>query len=244
VNVDTAETPTLTPDAAAAALPAADTVDPAPPSRWRRRVRIGLRVAAVLAGLVVLYVGVTFVQVWRASRQDNAQHAQAIIVLGAAQYNGRPSPVLAARLDHAADLYHAGYADLVVVTGGRQPGDVYTEAQASADYLATKGVPGEAIQRETSSTNSWESLAAAARFLEADGVTDVILVSDPYHSYRIAAIARSVGLTPHVSPTQTSPIRGFDELRALGRETVAVSLGRIVGWQRLVRIEHKAKSHT
>jgi uncharacterized SAM-binding protein YcdF (DUF218 family) len=214
---------------------------PAPrPSGWRRWRRIGVRTVAALVGLAVLYVGVTFVQVWWASRQDHVEHAQAIIVLGAAQYDGRPSPVFAARLDHAADLYHAGYAPEIVVTGGRQPGDRFTEAGAAAAYLASKGVPGQDIERETTGSTSWESLAAAARFLKADGVTEVVLVSDPYHSYRIDAIAKSLGLTPHVSPTPTSPVRGWSEVRALGRETVAVSLGRIFGWHRLVRIEDKA----
>jgi uncharacterized SAM-binding protein YcdF (DUF218 family) len=209
------------------------------PSVWRRWRRIAVRTVAALVGLAVLYVGVTFVQVWSASRQDHAQHAQAIIVLGAAQYDGRPSPIFAARLDHAAELYHAGYAPEIVVTGGRQPGDRFTEAGAAAAYLASKGVPGQDIERETTGSTSWESLAAAARFLKADGVTDVLLVSDPYHSYRIAEIAKSLGLAPHVSPTPNSPVRGWSEVRALGRETVAVSLGRIVGWQRLVRIEDK-----
>jgi uncharacterized SAM-binding protein YcdF (DUF218 family) len=219
--------------------------EPAPRGRrstGRRIAHIAVRAALVVIAAIALYFVVTFVQVWNASRQDHAQHAQAIVVLGAAQYDGRPSPVLAARLDHAAHLYAAGYADYIVVTGGRQPGDRFTEAEASANYLGTKGVPGSAIERETSSTNSWESLAAASRFLIADGIRDVILVSDPFHSYRIAAIASSLGLRPHVSPTPTSPVHGFAEFKALARETAAVALGRIVGWERLVRIEDKARS--
>jgi uncharacterized SAM-binding protein YcdF (DUF218 family) len=193
--------------------------------------------------LIVLYVGFTFVQVWNASRHDEARHAQAIIVMGAAQYNGRPSPVLAARLDHAADLYKAGLAPVVVVTGGRRPGDNFTEAQASAEYLIGLGVPDSAIERETSSTNSWESLAASARFLRGQGITDVLLVSDPYHDFRIKAIAGSLGLTAHVSPTRTSPVTGVAELQAMGRETVAVSLGRIVGYHRLVRLDAVRPGH-
>ena len=140
--------------------------------------------------LLVSYVGVTFAQVWSASRQDHAQPAQAIIVLGAAQYNGTPSPALASRLDHAIDLYQRGMAPLIVVTGGRQPGDAFTEAEASANYLADHGIPGGAVERETTSTNSYDELAATARFLKARGITDVVLVSDPFHSYRIDDIAR------------------------------------------------------
>ncbi len=198
---------------------------------------MALRVALVVAALAVLYVGVTFVQVWQASRGDEAQQADAIIVLGAAQYDGRPSPVLAARLDHAVALYEQGLAPLVVVTGGRQPGDRFTEAGASALYLQEQGVPGTAIERETTSTSSWESLAAAARFLREDGITDVVLVSDPYHAFRIDAIADELGLIAHVSPTGTSPIGGFDELRHLGRETIAVAVGRLIGYGRMVRLD-------
>lgn len=202
--------------------------------RWRRRL---VRAVVVGASLAVLYLGVTFVQVWQASRHDESQQADAIVVLGAAQYDGRPSPVLAARLDHAAALYEQGLAPLVVVTGGRRPGDRFTEAGASATYLESLGVPGTAIERETSGASSWESLAAAARFLREDGIRDVVLVSDPYHAFRIDAIAGELGLTAHVSPTDTSPIDGFEELRYLGRETLAVALGRLVGYDRLVRLD-------
>src|SRR5262249_30254309 len=122
------------------------------------------RVVLALVAIVVVYLAVTFVQVWMASRRDGARPSQAIIVLGAAQYNGQPSPVLAARLDHAIDLYRAHIAPVVVVTGGRQPGDQYTEAGASADYLHEHGVADRAILRETTGRTSWESLEAAARF--------------------------------------------------------------------------------
>jgi uncharacterized SAM-binding protein YcdF (DUF218 family) len=198
----------------------------------RRRV---LRIVAVVAALLASYVLVTFVQVWYASHQDDARKAQAIIVLGAAQFDGRPSAVLSARLDHAADLYKRGLAPLIVVTGGKQTGDRFTEAEASANYLADKGIPGGAIERETTSTNSYDELAAAARFLHQRGINDVVLVSDPFHAYRINAIARDVGLNAHVSPTPTSPVHGLDNAQALFRETVAVSAGRLVGFDRLDR---------
>ena len=196
--------------------------------------RVLLIVAGVLA-LLVLYVAVTFGQVWYASHQDDARRAQAIVVLGAAQFNGKPSKVLSARLDHAADLYKRGLAPLIVVTGGKQPGDNFTEAQASANYLAQHGVPGGAIERETTSSNSYDELAATARFLHARDINDVVLVSDPFHAYRIGAIADDVGLHAHVSPTPTSPVHGVDNIEALLRETFAVAGGRIVGYDRLDR---------
>jgi len=201
----------------------------------RRVLKIGLRVALFGAALVFLYLAVTFFQVWSASRRDNRRPSQAIIVLGAAQYNGTPSPVLAARLDHAIDLYRAHVAPTIVVTGGQQPGDKYTEAGASADYLHAHGVADNAILRETTGRTSWESLAAAARFLESRHMTRVVLVSDPYHSARIAAIAHEVGLDAVTSPTRTSPIKGFAALKRIFGETLRVGAGRIFGYGRLDR---------
>jgi uncharacterized SAM-binding protein YcdF (DUF218 family) len=211
----------------------------APSSRaGRRRGRpLWVNIVAACLGLVLLYFAVTFVQVWAASRQDDAQPAEAIIVLGTAQYNGTPSKALAARLDHAIKLFQSGLAPLIVVTGGNQPGDLFTEAEASANYLQDHGVPGDKIERETTSNNTYDELAATARFLKQRGITTVLLVSDPFHSYRIAAIAGGLGMHVHVSPTSSSVFHGFDRLKALLRETVAVGAGRIVGYDRLDRIQ-------
>jgi vancomycin permeability regulator SanA len=198
----------------------------------RRVVGIGVKVTAVLVAAVLVYLGVTFVQVWLASRQDDVHKAQAIVVFGAAQYNGRPSAVLRARLDHAAALYERGVAPVVVVTGGRQPGDRFTEATASADYLHTKGVPDVDILREVSGHSSWQSLASAAGFLKIRHITDVILVSDPFHSLRITNMAAELGLHASASPTRTSPIGGLSATEYMGRETLAVAVGRVVGFRR------------
>ncbi|MCU1451580.1 MAG: EpiH/GdmH-related protein [Acidimicrobiales bacterium] len=198
----------------------------------RRIVRIGVKVAALVVTAVLVYLGVTFVQVWLASRRDDVHKAQAIVVFGAAQYNGRPSAVLRARLDHAAALYMRKLAPVVVVTGGRQPGDRFTEATASADYLHTKGVPDTDILREVSGHSSWQSLASAAGFLKVRNITDVILVSDPFHSLRITNMAAELGLHASASPTRTSPIGGFSATEYMGRETLAVAAGRLVGFRR------------
>lgn len=196
---------------------------------------------AVLA--VVVYLAVTFVQVWMTSRRDGARPAEAIVVFGAAQYNGKPSPVLKARLDHAADLYAKDLAPVVVVTGGQQPGDTSknTEASASADYLAGKGVPQEDILRENNARNTWDSLASAANFLKARGMGRVILVTDPFHAARVQAMAKELGLDSSVSPTRTSPIRGTEELRHFGRETVAVAAGRVFGFRRVMGVDKVAE---
>jgi uncharacterized SAM-binding protein YcdF (DUF218 family) len=163
-------------------------------------------------------------------------------VLGAAQYNGRPSPDLKARLDHAADLFHRHVAPVVVVTGGKQPGDRFTEASAGADYLHTRGVPDAAIQRESTSHSSWESLLAAARFLRPEGIRRVVLVSDPFHSLRIQLIAADVGLDAVTSPTHTSPITGLDEWRRFASEALGVSVGRIFGFGSLARASKRIRT--
>ncbi|MCU1377607.1 MAG: EpiH/GdmH-related protein [Acidimicrobiales bacterium] len=192
----------------------------------------------VLLGLVIVgYFAVTFVQVWSASRRDDARPSQAIIVLGAAQYNGTPSPVLKARLDHAAQLYEAKIAPVVVLTGGRAPGDKFTEASASADYLRRAGIPDSALRLETDGRNSWQSLAAAARFLRKEGITKVVLVSSPYHSLRVEHIAGEVGLDGHASPATDAPDRVTTG--HLIHETLAVGFGRILGYHRLVDLDTK-----
>lgn len=194
------------------------------------------RAALAVVALVVLYVAVTAVQVWMAAHSDEAGTADAIVVLGAAQYDGRPSPVLAARLDHVVDLYRRDVAGYIVVTGGNRPGDRFTEAGASARYLSRHGVPGGAVERETTGASSYESLAATARFLQDEGIDDVLLVSDPYHSLRIRSIAEDVGLDARVSPTPTAPYSWWSQTQRLARETAAVAVGRIVGFRRLDRL--------
>ena len=194
-----------------------------------------MRVGLAFVLLIFLYLSVTFVQVWMASRRDEARRSDAIVVLGAAEYDGRPSPVLAARLDHAILLYEKGIAPVIVVTGGKEPGDRFTEAGASADYLHKHAIPDRAILRETTGRTSWESLEAAARFLEDGGMKRVVLVSDPYHSARIKAIAHEVGLDAVTSPTRTSPIKGTSAFKRLLGETLRVAAGRLFGYGRLDR---------
>ena len=203
-------------------------------------IRLAVKVVLAAGVLAMGYGMITFAQVWWASRQDQARPAQAIVVLGAAQYDGRPSPVLQARLDHALGLWRRRLAPVVVVTGGRQSGDRFTEATASAAYLEAHGVPDAAVLREVSGRTSWESLAGATRFMKERRITDVLLVSDPFHSARLAAIASELGLRGHVSPTRTSPIRGWAVVPFFGRETAAVAAGRIVGFRRLVGLEQRA----
>ncbi len=205
-------------------------------------MRLAIKVAASLTLAVVVYLAVTFAQVWWAARRDQARAAEAIVVFGTAQYDGVPSPVLAARLDHAIALYEKQLAPVIVVTGGSQPGDQFTEATASANYLIQRGVPDDDVLREVSGTSSWQSLAAAANFLDDRSINDVLLVSDPFHSLRIRAMAAELGLEGRSSPTRTSPIRGMSEARYMARETVAVAVGRVIGFRRQASIEDVVKS--
>jgi uncharacterized SAM-binding protein YcdF (DUF218 family) len=203
--------------------------------------KVGLRVALAFLLVLVVYYLVTFAQVWNAANQDDRRKSEAIIVLGAAQYNGRPSEVFRARLDHAADLWRANVAPIVVVTGGKQPGDEFTEAGSGAEYLHGLGVPDTAILRETTSHSSWESLAASARFLQKEGIDRVVLVSDPFHSLRIRLIASELGFDAVTSPTTTSPISGVDEWWRFATEALRVAFGRIFGFGALARASRVGK---
>jgi uncharacterized SAM-binding protein YcdF (DUF218 family) len=205
-----------------------------PRRRWGRLI---VRSALAVVLLVGVYVAITFVQVYRASRHDGARSADAIIVLGAAQYDGRPSPVLQDRLDHALELYEADLAPRIVLTGGRQEGDRFTEATAGYNYLRQQGVPDEDLLKEVDGHSTWESLAASARFLIARDLTEVVLVTDGYHAYRVEAIAEDSGLDATVSPTD-GRLSSTSELRQLTRETVAVAVGRIIGYDRLLRLDN------
>ncbi len=205
-------------------------------------LRLVRRVVLVTVVLLLGYYLVTFVQVWRAARSDDQRRSQAIIVLGAAQYNGRPSPDFRARLDHAADLFHRRVAPLVVVTGGKQPGDRFTESAAGADYLHGRGVPDTSIERESTSHNSFESLAASARFLRPQRIRRVVLVSDPFHSLRIQLIAGEVGFDAVTSPTRTSPITGLSEWGRFASEALGISFGRIFGFGTLSRASTRVRT--
>lgn len=199
------------------------------------------RVVLVFGVILVGFYLVTLFQVWRAADDDDRSRTQAIIVLGAAQYDGRPTDVFRARLDHAAALWRQGIAPKIVVTGGKQPGDRFTEAEAGAAYLHQLGVPDDAILRETTSRSSWESLAASARFLQTNGVKKITLVSDPFHMLRLKLIAEELGFDAHTSPTRTSPITGIDAWLRYMSEAVRVAFGEVFGFGRLARATRVGK---
>ena len=158
-----------------------------------------------LVALLLAWV-VSMALVERAGRRDEAQAAHAIVVLGAAQYVGRPSPVLRARVDHAVSLWKRGLAPTLILTGGTGVGDTTSEAAVARKYAMSKGVPDGAIVLEIKGRTTSESMRAVARIMEDREQESVILVSDPFHMLRLSILARRHGLDPHTSPTRTSPI--------------------------------------
>lgn len=199
---------------------------------WRRRPRWS-RVVLGVIGVIGLYFGVSLVQVVQAGRADDRNPVGAIVVLGAAQYDGRPSPQLGARLDHAVTLWEAGVAPVVMVTGGKQPDDRFTEAEAGRRYLAARGVPDDAILMEDVGRTTYESLESAAEILLAGDLDEVVLVSDPFHMKRSQLIAGGFGLDARVSATPSSVVTGWTSARRHVREAAGVALGRLVGFERL-----------
>ncbi len=197
-----------------------------------RLLRFLVRAMVLVIAVLVVYLVVTGVQVWLTSRQYLPRPSDAIVVMGSAQYNGIPSPDLAARLDEAELLWKQRWARTIMVTGYTQPGDLFTEAEASARYLEDAGIPASDIL-EAGGIDSWENLSGAAPELLARGDKTVLMVTDPFHEDRSMAIATTVGLIPTPTPTQTSPIRGTATVPYFAKEALAVGLGRIVGYQQL-----------
>ncbi|MFL5467717.1 MAG: YdcF family protein [Gemmatimonadaceae bacterium] len=175
-------------------------------AKARRAVKIIRRVLTVVVVTVfaLWVISASAVLVW--SSRDEARPAQAIVVLGAAQYDGRPSPVLRARLDHALELWNRHLATLLILTGGTGAGDTTSEAAVGRSYARRHGVPDSAILIENAGRTTSESMRAVAGMLEVRGLQSALLVSDPFHMLRLRILARRFGFVPYTSPTQTSPI--------------------------------------
>lgn len=167
------------------------------------RHRTGLRIATVLVLLLVAgaagWTSWVYTQIERYAHQDQAAPADAIGVLGAAEYDGRPSPVYRARLDHALELYHRGIAPLIITLGG-PGGDQYTEGSVGREYLMSKGVPESAIIAETESRNTEESARRMVVIARTNGLKRLVVVSDDTHMFRIHAVCAADGLNVLTSP--------------------------------------------
>lgn len=179
---------------------------------WGMRRRLGA--AATLAALLLAGWAALVVAVAVVAARDQATTADAIAVLGAAQYNGRPSPVFRARLDHAAALYQRGYAPVVLVTGGVGSGDTLSEADVGRRYLVKLGLPEESVVALRAGASTYSSIAGVAGWFSGHANKRVLLVSDGFHMLRLRIIATRAGLAPFTSPAPSSPIRSNLRLNA------------------------------
>jgi uncharacterized SAM-binding protein YcdF (DUF218 family) len=177
------------------------------PRSLTRIASLLVRVVLLSAVAAALVAGATTARIWQQGATDEQRPVDAIVVLGAAQYDGRPSPVFEARLDHAVGLFEDGIAPALIVTGGKLPGDRTTEAAVARAYAERRGVPSSAIFGEDVAHNTLESLRGVAGAMQARGLRSAVFVSDPTHMLRVLRIASDLGIEAYGSPTTTSPVQ-------------------------------------
>ena len=186
--------------------------------RWIVRLVVG----AIVMSLLV--VSLTAFRVWQVARVDDETHADAIVVLGAAQYDGTPSSVFEARLEQALKLFQRGVAPAIITVGGKQAGDAYTEARAGRAYLSKAGVPVNNLVAVETGTDTLESMQAVKNEMDTRGMRSAVLVSDPWHMLRTRSIARDLGINAWTAPTRQGPavITRESQLHGIIRETGAL----------------------
>ena len=194
-------------------------------------IKLVLRIVTTLMSVVILYFAITFVQIWMTGHEHSTKRAQAILVFGTTEDNGTPSPELRARLDQALVLWHHDRAPWIAVTGGKRPGDHFTEAGVSASYLESHGVPASKILKG-SGTDTWQNVSSVRSKLKSRHLKTVLTVTDPFHEDRAMAIASSQGLTPYPSPVRNSPTVKHSLWKYYLKETFGVGIGRVIGYQR------------
>ncbi|WP_166533142.1 YdcF family protein [Blastococcus xanthinilyticus] len=185
--------------------------------------------AGVLAA--VLLVVSTALAIWYTARQDARPPSDAIVVLGSAQYNGVPSSIFEARLEHALALYEQGVAPVIVTVGGKAAGDQFTEAEAGRDYLTAAGVPADALLPVQEGVDTLESMRAVGAAFRERGWGSAVLVTDPWHAMRAERMAEDAGIDAESSPTRQGPAvqTRATQLRYILRETAAYLLYRVTG---------------
>ena len=195
----------------------------------RRVATILVAVGVVLAAVVCVNVS----QVWIAGRTDDRGPVDAIVVMGAAQYDGRPTPQFQARLDHALELWMNGVAPIIVTTGGNQPGDRFTEGGSGAKYLNERGVDASSLIIEESGSTTRRSLLGVVELLRQRGAQNVVVVTEPFHALRSKLIAQDLGLRVALSSTRTSPMGGREALRRQVEEGFGITIAQFVGFDTL-----------
>jgi uncharacterized SAM-binding protein YcdF (DUF218 family) len=185
----------------------------------------------IVAIALPLYIGA---RIWWAGSARPISAAEAIVVMGAAQYDGRPGPVLLARLERALTAYEEGLAPSIITVGGRAPGDRKTEADAAEHWLRLRGVPPRQIVAIPEGRDTWTSTLAYVEFAQTKGWTSVLLVTDPWHCFRSTAMARSRGLTAGCAPS-TGSIGGLSNTQYFSREIIGY-LAFVVLGERIARV--------
>jgi uncharacterized SAM-binding protein YcdF (DUF218 family) len=197
-------------------------------------VRLGSLVARVVVAAVlafVLLVSSTALAIWWTARQDERPLSDAIVVLGSAQYNGVPSSIFEARLEHAKSLYDDGVAPVIVTVGGKAAGDQFTEAEAGEEYLAEAGVPSDALLAVPEGVDTLESMRAVSDVFGQNGWSTAVLVTDPWHAMRAQRMAEDAGMEATSSPTRQGPAvqTRATQFRYILRETAGYLLYRVTG---------------
>ena len=188
--------------------------------------------------VIILTFSVVVYQIYQFGHRNLSERAPIAVVMGAAEYNGIPSNVLKARLDHAVILFKEHLVPLIMTTGGSELGDSYTEAGVSATYLETQGVPTGDIVVDAVGVDTYQSVMSVNNELQSRGIRSAIFVSDAFHEFRVSQIASAVGITDIVSATDTSPIKGLTAVTYYLREAVAVLGAKVVGYKFLSIIRH------
>ena len=190
-------------------------------------MRLAVIASVCLLASAAIGYGWVFYQVWNQSQVDEAQPADVIVVLGAAQYWGKPSPVLKARLDHALELYRKKLAPRIITTGGQAEGAKFSESEVGRDYLSENGVPAEFITIETDGQSTMHSAAAVAEIMDRMQLTKCIVVSDDYHIHRVKSMLEDHDLIVYGSPRETAGGDGWGKTKRLARETMSYILWRL-----------------
>jgi uncharacterized SAM-binding protein YcdF (DUF218 family) len=196
--------------------------------------RVGALVSRVFGALVLavlLLVASTAAAIWWTARQDSRPQSDAIVVLGSAQYNGVPSSIFAARLEHAVSLWEDGVAPVVVTVGGKAAGDQFTEAESGRDYLMDAGIPGESLLAVPEGVDTLESMRAVGTAFGDHGWSSAVVVTDPWHAMRAERMAEDAGISAESSPTRQGPAvqTRTTQFRYILRETAAYLLYRVTG---------------
>ena len=197
-------------------------------------VRVGNLAARVVAAAVlaaILLITSTALAIWWTARQDSSPASDAIVVLGSAQYNGVPSSIFEARLEHAIALFEGGVAPVIVTVGGKADGDQFAEAEAGRAYLAGAGIPADALLAVPEGADTLESIRAVSTAFTDQGWSRAVLVSDPWHAMRAERMAEDAGLDAESSPTRQGPAvqTRTTQFKYILRETAAYLLYRATG---------------